>query len=169
MFPWVLEHFLVWFLQEDFELEAHLPLTPSLLHLKLKVIGTTISYSGQRVPIFLPLYLVPLFDIIYYEIYLTQIKPTYPPSIPTRENPELKLFFKKIIFCSNIWDVILVSLNWRYELEGTCFFDKLCTKCHDYLDIIGIDLIKVDTGGWANVELRNFRKVLLFVRNFFYK
>ena len=68
MFPWVLEHFLVCFSQEDFELDAHLFLTLSLLHLKLKVIDFTISHSGQRGPIPLPLYLVPLFDITYFEI-----------------------------------------------------------------------------------------------------
>ena len=63
-----LEHFLVCFSQEDLELEAHLFLTLSLLHLKLKVIDFTISHSGQRGPIPLPLYLVPLFDITYFEI-----------------------------------------------------------------------------------------------------
>ena len=47
MFLWVLEHSLVCFLLEDFELKAHLPLTPSFLHLKLKVKDFTISHSGQ--------------------------------------------------------------------------------------------------------------------------
>ena len=59
MFPWVLEHSLVCFLHEDFELKVYLRLTPSLLHLKLKVKYFTISHSGQRSPIPLPLYLLP--------------------------------------------------------------------------------------------------------------
>ena len=52
MFPWILEHFLVCFSLEGFELEAHLPLTPFLLHLKLKVIDFVfpIVVRGVREP-----------------------------------------------------------------------------------------------------------------------
>ena len=31
-------------------------------------------------------------------------------------------FFKKIIFCPNIWDLALVSLNWGEQQEGKFFF-----------------------------------------------
>ena len=51
-------------------------------------------------------------------------------------------------------------------------FDKVCSKCHDYLDLIVIYLMKRGYSKMSklrNVELRNLRKVLLFIRNFFDK
>ena len=68
MFPWILEHSLVCFLLEDFESEAHHPLTLSLLHLKLKVKDFTISHSGQKGSGPPPIIFGPLFDITPFQI-----------------------------------------------------------------------------------------------------
>ena len=77
MFPWILEHSLVWFLLEDFESEAHHPLTLSLLHLKLKVKDFTISHSGQRGPVPLPLYLVPFLTSHLFKFSSSPNKTSY--------------------------------------------------------------------------------------------
>ena len=53
--------------------------------------------------------------------------------------------------------------------EGTCFFDKLCMKYHDYLDLIGIDLMKSRHRRVSKCGIEKFEKSSTFYKKLFYK
>ena len=49
------------------------------------------------------------------------------------------------------------------------FFDKPCTKYHDYLDLIGIDLIKSRLRRVSKCGIEKFEKSSTFYMKHFYK
>lgn len=80
----------------------------------------------------------------------------------------IRVIFSFSNFYPNIWDLVLASLNWRLQQESMCYFDELSTKYHDYLDLVGKDLLKRRNRRVKKCGIEEFEKSSTFYKYFFY-